>query len=309
MVLFGCLVTSGAATEPPAEPVVIPLELQNGFPVVRGIFVNGHGPLTFLLDTGAQSSAMDSAIAARAGIRPAYRVELVTPAGIALVPAVPAAELSAAHVDGLAAIGTTEMLLQPMQPVRSAIPGVDGVLGMNALLAAPFLLDLENRQLVLRPEVKALDGATAQGILQDGRLLVDLLLPEVDPQPLRLAVDSAASSLLLFRAAHVASGGHFASGGLRPTGEARVRTAAGTLLAVTAELRNVRFAGHRLQPLSVAFLPPQEARPAREAGLLPVHSLSALLVNPATGAVVVQLRQSPPARKKERAALVSPRRP
>ena len=66
----------------------VPLTARHGRPVVDGVYVNGHGPFRFLLDTGAQSSQLDVRLAREIGLVAAYRVELVSAGGVRKVPGV-----------------------------------------------------------------------------------------------------------------------------------------------------------------------------------------------------------------------------
>ena len=55
----------------------VKIDLIDGRPVVDGVYVNGHGPYRFLVDTATTSNHMESALAKSIGLTPTYRTELL----------------------------------------------------------------------------------------------------------------------------------------------------------------------------------------------------------------------------------------
>lgn len=289
-----------------AGRAVIPLDLRGGFLVAQGVFVHGHGPMDFLVDTGAQSSSIDTGVGERAGLEPRYRVEVLTPAGLSLAPAVGDAEVRVKHEGGSAELGAgaaVEFLLQPLAAIRAAVPGVDGVLGANALFSQPLLIDLDRLEMVLCPEAHEIAPATARGGFQDGRLWVEAVVPEAGPGPVRLTVDSGADTLLLFHPPGAPPAG------VRPGAAARLATATGEAGGLRAELRRVQVGGVALPPLPAVFVATPRAKERGEAGLLPVRYLRLVAVNPAEGSGRVQVRQPALSRASKRAAARTGSRP
>src|SRR5215475_14394662 len=61
------------------------LLVREGIPIVNGVFVNGHGPYRFLLDTGANVNLMETQLAKSIGIQPTLQNELSSASGSAAV--------------------------------------------------------------------------------------------------------------------------------------------------------------------------------------------------------------------------------
>src|SRR5262245_20153847 len=70
----------------PRAPQKVRLNIVGGRPVVDDVFLNGHGPYRFLLDTGGQTNQVEAALARRLAFNATFQVEMVTPAGPFLAP-------------------------------------------------------------------------------------------------------------------------------------------------------------------------------------------------------------------------------
>src|SRR5262249_36270333 len=90
-VLSACAVLALVASEPvsaemPADPTGDPqLDVIDGRPVVDGVYVNGHGPYRFLIDTGSTFNHLDASLAESLGLTPTLRTTLVSSTGSASV--------------------------------------------------------------------------------------------------------------------------------------------------------------------------------------------------------------------------------
>src|SRR5271163_3621047 len=78
--LFLAILLPSTANSQPANSA-IPMKVVAGKPVVDGVFVNGHGPYRFLLDTGSQSNHLDSGLARKLGIEATLTLDLQTQSG------------------------------------------------------------------------------------------------------------------------------------------------------------------------------------------------------------------------------------
>jgi predicted aspartyl protease len=220
--------------------VFAPLELE------------GKAPVRLLVDTGAQSSVITPAAAARLGLIPRYRVEVVTTSGTMLVPATRAA--TAALPGALAA--DLELLIY-------AIPGLDadGVLGQNFLGRFNYLLDNLHGRIDFEPVATA--GTAVPFELVEGRPA--LAVRGAGRHSLRLVLDTGASHMVLFR--HPAGG----------TGYAELATSTGAIRVRTATIAALEIGGTRLANITAA-LAAQAAVPIED-GLLPAHFFRAIYVN------------------------------
>jgi Aspartyl protease len=70
------------------------IEILDGRPVGEGVFINGHGPYRFLLDTGANVNLIESRLAHSIGMEPTLHSELTSSAGVTAVSGNDAAEVA-----------------------------------------------------------------------------------------------------------------------------------------------------------------------------------------------------------------------
>src|ERR1039457_7518908 len=83
-VLFFAILLPSAAVAQPAN-TAIKMMVLTGKPVVDGVFLNGHGPYRFLLDTGSQSNQVDSGLGHKLGLTATLQLDLQTPSGASTV--------------------------------------------------------------------------------------------------------------------------------------------------------------------------------------------------------------------------------
>jgi hypothetical protein len=242
----------------------VPLTIVDGRPIVPGVFLNGQGPFRFLLDTGAQTNQVDSALAARLGLVPTFRVELSTVAGGTMVGGLRLGEVALGPVRAT----DQEVLITRLDGVRELAMEVQGVLGQEFLRRFDYLLDLRNGRLDFGARAPATGRIPFK--LVDGRMAID-----TDDGPLIL--DSGTSTLILFREPAVR------------TGASRVRTSSGTTPASEVRTRHLRIAG-RIYCVPAAFIGGQVAREVE--GLLPVAALGAVFVSNSKGQVSIQTEDS-----------------
>lgn len=161
------------------------LQLIRGHPVVDGVYINGHGPYRFLVDTGSQPNEVDLKLARSIGLQPDYQVEVVTPAGSTFVHAGRGMEVTLGSVRA----GNEEFLYTDLRGVRQLSANIQGVLGEEFLARFDYLLDLKNHQLDiggLEPE-----GIRVKFRTIDGR-------PSLFTSLGWLVLDSGADHLVLF---------------------------------------------------------------------------------------------------------------
>jgi hypothetical protein len=153
----------------------IPMTVRQGRPVVDGVYVNGHGPFRFLLDTGAQSSQLDVRVAREIGLVATYQVELAAAGGVRRVAGVEGVPIRVGEAEAAG-----EVLLTGMDGVREWAPDVRGVLGQSFLGRFDFRLDFRGgrmefgrmERLGLRAELELISGRPAV-FTSLGRLVID----------------------------------------------------------------------------------------------------------------------------------------
>ena len=134
--LMGILVAGSAAA-------AVRIHIVEGHPVVDGVYVNGHGPYHFLVDTGTTQNHLDAALAKSIGLQPTFRAELITSSGVTLAPGADGVTLS---LDSLNATGQT-MLFAGLGAVHQAHPDVQGILGQAFLSHFDYLLDMRGKRI------------------------------------------------------------------------------------------------------------------------------------------------------------------
>jgi hypothetical protein len=105
--------------------------------------MNGHGPYRFLVDTGAQTNQVDLQLARSIGLRPEYKVELITAAGTTFARGGRGIDV----VLGSVRAANQEFLFTDLQGVRQMSSNIQGVLGQEFLDRFDYLLDLKNHRL------------------------------------------------------------------------------------------------------------------------------------------------------------------
>ena len=159
-------------------------------PVFADVRIGAAGPYRFLVDTGAQTSLIDSKLAATLRINPEFHVNVVTQSGSHLAPAVRARTLAI----GDRALPETELVFYDVGEARRLDRGVRGVLGLNALAALDFTLSPASGHLDLtadRPE-----GEVVPLYLIEGRIG---LRARMGNETLTLILDSGSSHVVFFR--------------------------------------------------------------------------------------------------------------
>jgi hypothetical protein len=189
--LCGFIIAAGIQ---PGNAEVVGMTLVSGYPLVANVFVDGHGPFRFLVDTGAQTNQMDSALAERLGLRCTFRTVLATAAGEAVVAGGRVGEVRI----GSAAASDQEFLYSSLEGVRRVSGDIQGVLGQEFLRRFDYLLDFRGRQIVFGGNQPP--GANRVPLDRiDGR-------PAIETDRGRLVIDSGARAAILYSAGGEAGG-------------------------------------------------------------------------------------------------------
>ncbi len=123
---------------------VVKLKIMTGQPVVENVYLNGHGPYRFLLDTGAEPNVLEANLARKLGIQATVPGKMITPAGVS------AAGYAAV---GRVSLGPSEatdqlFLLTRLDGTHATSPDIRGILGQSFLSQFDYLIDFEKRELV-----------------------------------------------------------------------------------------------------------------------------------------------------------------
>jgi hypothetical protein len=267
---------------------VDPRDAGRGIPtrIVRETFavvpvtVNGTGPHPFLLDTGATTSMIDPALVARLG--------MATTGSAVQQTATRAARVDLIRVS-LALGGVSrrdvEVIATPLDAVRALDEAIVGVLGQDLLRSANWWLDYRRRVLIADTEGLFLPCDLGERVAvhwEADRPAVEAVLP--DRRPLRLVLDSAASSALLFRDGPGVAG--------EPAGSARITTHFGDATVAMVTIGPLRVGAHVMRPFPAAMMGSDARDPRSEDGLLPTVLFDSIYFDNQAGAVVLNPRRS-----------------
>jgi len=193
----------------------VKMRILEGRPVVDGVYVNGHGPYRFLVDTGTTSNHLEPKLARSIGLMATFRTELVSSAGVTLVPGNDGVEVT---LGSMRAEGQM-FLLAGLEPVHQLSPDIQGVLGQAFLSRFDYLLDLRSRRLEFGTFKFEGKGIRVPLRRSSGRPIVDTSLGP-------LLVDSGAAGVVVFSA----GGGEVKYEMVTMSGSLRVGTVLTTLL-------------------------------------------------------------------------------
>ena len=216
-----------------------------------GVFLNGHGPFRFVLDTGAQSNQIAKSIALKLGLVPAFRVEMATVSGAIQVAGGRSAQVSV----GSATASNQEFLFTTLDGAHALSSQIKGVLGQEFLGRFDYLLDFVNHRLVFgapapeggdRVSFENLDGCSA-----------------IETSEGKLVLDTGTNMTILYRSP------------LSPDGQL-ILTASGAASASTIHGLRLRIGGREYHPARAASVPKALLKGD---GLLPANLFRAIFVS------------------------------
>jgi len=164
-------------TPPPALPLALPSLASPGEPqpffldtaldqadrMTVEVFINGQGPFAFVVDTGADRSALSIPLAERLGLVPGAKVLLHGVGGSAITPTAKVALM----VAGDSHMKDAELPVLPAERL-----GVDGLLGVDMLDKRNVIMDFRRRRLEVRRSSQgsqAFRGVREVSVVADAR--------------------------------------------------------------------------------------------------------------------------------------------
>jgi len=265
------------ADQRPGTGAPIPFKLIRNFLIVVPVFIDGAGPYEFALDTGTNTTLLDPGFARRLGLRPSDRMLLLTVTGAEAVPRSRLARLAL----GPRSAAEVEVLWVELGEIRALSPGVCGVLGQNFLSGFNYLIDYRRRQIQFDEGgelAENLGGARLPIESDEGRMLI---APPAHA-PLRLALDSGASGMVLFE-----EGARLLAPALDGGAYAEVRAGAAGTRVQAGRLPALRLGAETLRDLAVAVAP---GGARAEGGLLPLSLFRAVYFNHREGYLIFNPR-------------------
>ena len=139
---------SEASAQPDAEPLyAAPTRLDRVGRVLAAVEINGQGPFRFIVDTGANRSAIAPATVAKLGLvlRAEDSVDVHGVTGSAQMPSVTVDSMQVGEI----------VLRRPVLPVLSSavFAGADGILGNEALGDARIEVDFADDRVTIAPSI------------------------------------------------------------------------------------------------------------------------------------------------------------
>jgi hypothetical protein len=254
--LIGCLII--AATHAFGS---VKLILRDGRPVVDGVYVNGHGPYRFLVDTGSNVDLIEPGLARKIDMTATFQVNLASAGG----------NTSASGSDGnevaLDSVKVTDQkfIFSSLDAIHISSPDVHGVLGEWFLSQFDYTLNLETHLLYFGTQ--DLPGARTPFHMVNARPVIASSLGN-------LALDSGQVQLLLFGVQSFSSSVY------------QLRTVAGSQFVSKTSGKPLLISGRRIsngEALAVADRP----EPGVD-GLLPLGLFHAVYVSNTQGYVVFE---------------------
>jgi hypothetical protein len=162
------------------------IQVRDGRPVVDGIYVNGHGPYRFLVDTGTNVNLIEAGIATKIGMNATFQVDLESAAGKIPTQGSDGNEVALGSVK---AAGQKFLFLR-MEAIHNSSPDIQGVLSQWFLSRFDYTLDLLSKRLEFGKQ--DLPGTRTPFEMINGRPVISTSLGA-------LALDSGTNRLVLFR--------------------------------------------------------------------------------------------------------------
>jgi len=251
--------------------------------VVISLTANDQGPFDFVLDTGTNTTIVDSSLAKRLSLAAQDRIQLSTLRGTETVirSSMRTLAAGAVHAENL------EVLVQDLSELRSVDSHIQGIVGQNFLSHFNYLLDYRKHalQVELATEIRdTIQGDPVRVEVSDNKMLVASNVQSRGDAKLRLLLDSGANMVTLVR---------------RPSlglDQARREswlelTASGQAGLQVAHVRALAVGAQKFNDLVVALPDAQTADAERvEDGVLPTSLFKSLYVNNHEGYVVFNPR-------------------
>ena len=238
----------------------VKIRVREGRPIADNVYVNGHGPYSFIIDTGTNINLIESGLARRIGMEAAFQVDLASSTGVTSLPGSDGNEVEL----GTAKACEQKFLFSDLNAIRRQWTDVDGVLGQWFLSRFDYLLDLHGKRLVFGRQDVA--GKRTRITTLNGRTAFSTSLGD-------LVLDSGASQLILFGTEPDGSGSGF------------LRTVTGSRM-VGMVARSLVIGGRNLWRGDAVAIPNQ-AEPG-VAGLMPASLFRSIYVSNSEGYAIFE---------------------
>lgn len=207
--------------------------------------LSGSGPFRFLVDTGADRTAISSDLAARLKLIPGQSASLHTMTGVSNV--------QTANVPSLQ-LSNGDISIEGAPVLKAELMGADGILGTDSLRSQRVIFDFEKKLMTLVPSKKRVvareEGSIiVTGRLRNGRLIVTNAL--ADNKVITVVLDTGSEVSVGNQALRRRLGN---SGLLRSAGPVELESVTGELLhGEYAFVKRLELGQVRMANLAVVF--------------------------------------------------------
>ncbi|HJU43145.1 MAG TPA: retroviral-like aspartic protease family protein [Vicinamibacterales bacterium] len=235
-----------------------PFQLGRQGGVIVPVILNGQGPFTMLLDTGASHSAITDDVATAIGARAIARSTVITTTGNTLRAIVSIERVSIGPI-------SAEHVLPSVVPARAFDENGDiqGLIGQDVLAWLRYTLDFRRRAVEWHDGATGVHGTQLSLAFEHGRFLV--CLPQ-ERTTLRLVPDSGAGAFVMYEFADRAAFKIVETGAT-----AELSSAGGRRTARHVRLRQLRLGDRVMRNVPAIAIRRGDHHPAEGDGLLPLH--------------------------------------
>ena len=261
--------------------------VQGQFAVVP-VMVNGEGPFDFLFDTGTNATIIDLSLNKQLALQPSDRILLMTVAGSRAVPRARLQKLAL----GAKASENLEILCGDLRDLRSLDAGIRGVLGQDFLSRFNYILNYGERRIEFEEGgemERALLGARLRFEDDEGMMIVATEPASTKERALRLALDSAVSSLVIFDASIIGRLGYDVLFGATPS--VKASTNFGSMDMRPGRISRLRVGSETFRDLPLVLAEGFAMTQGRSYdGLLPARLFRAIYFNHETKTLILNPR-------------------
>lgn len=263
-------------TDTAASPEDVAFSVGPSGAVLVPVGINGHGPFTFVLDTGSSHSTVSHELAVRLALPAVAKTSVTTIAGSETRLVVRAHQMTVGDATGdnlMPSVDSTEQL-------RAIEPGVDGILGQDFLSALNYTVDYRRNRLRWSADQATGKRARLPLIREAGRQFVQLPGKHV---PVLMVPDSGSEGFIIF-----------ARNGRTPfvvnytTEVIEVVVLAGRQVGRGAVVREFQVGAVTLRNQRAVVVSREGPSAGEGDGLLPLHHFSSVSFNNHEGYLVVR---------------------
>ncbi len=254
-------------------------ELTNKYLITVQVFLNNEGPYDFLFDVGSTMTTVEPSLAAQLKLSPTQGATIIT--------ASQQSNTNYSFINRVAFNGKTvpkvACLITNLSEIQRLNPKIRGVLGGNYLAHFSFLIDYKTRTITFEEADEV--GASLSGFLLPSKFNANRSIVQASISgaqfPVRLTLDSAISSIVLFQQADRP----FAIP-VTPNKNTTLTTLNGSTLSENATIRELLVGQTTLTNQLATLIKNTEAL-RDEDGLLPTSLFRSVYINNKAGIVML----------------------